>query len=150
MSPRKRSPHFAGEPYTSWQAAVHLGRSKRWVTQQAARGRFLGAVCDSRGWTLPADAVESDPSPRRTSETPLGMSVAEAAELFELAPNTVSQRCRDGDLPGAIKDRGRWLIPESAVKAALRSTTEKPTPPAWWATSARSRTNGRKSVASRG
>lgn len=115
MSPRKRTAHISGESYTSWQAAQHLGRSKRWVTQQAALGRFLGAVRDGRGWSLPSDSVENDPSPRRTSATPSGLSVAQAAELLDLAPNTITQRCRRGDLPGAIKDRGRWLIPESCA-----------------------------------
>ena len=63
MSPRKRTTHIPGEPYTSWQAAQHLGRSKRWVTQQAALGRFLGAVRDGRGWSLPSDSVDNDPTP---------------------------------------------------------------------------------------
>jgi excisionase family DNA binding protein len=52
-------------------------------------------------------------------------TVEEAAEqVFHVTAHTVRQWLKDGHLQ-ATKPRGRWLIPESAIKAKLDSGSRK-------------------------
>jgi predicted site-specific integrase-resolvase len=52
------------------------------------------------------------------------MSAIEAAEKWNVSDVTVSKWCRLGYVPGAIKTRSQWLIPQNL---ALEDVSRRPT-----------------------
>jgi predicted site-specific integrase-resolvase len=56
------------------------------------------------------------------------MSAIEAAEKWNVSDVTVSKWCRLGYVPGAIKTRSQWLIPQNlALEDVSRRPTGRPT-----------------------
>jgi len=54
------------------------------------------------------------------------LTVAQFADLVGLHPETVRAAIRRGDIPATrISERGRWLIPESRMRAALLSNEDR-------------------------
>jgi Helix-turn-helix domain len=64
-------------------------------------------------------------------EAPAWMTLAEAAEHLRTSADALQKRASRGQLPGAVKDNGRWLVDRRALDADLGATvrvTEKSGP----------------------
>ena len=55
------------------------------------------------------------------------LSCADTAEKLRITVRRVQQMCKQGELPGAVKDGRTWLIPVNAVSEDLNAQ-KKPLP----------------------
>jgi hypothetical protein len=52
---------------------------------------------------------------------PVWLTLEEAAEKYRTTPGALRKRAHRGQLPGAARDEGRWLVDSRALDEALRS-----------------------------
>lgn len=53
------------------------------------------------------------------------LTIPEVAARFSVDPSLVTKWCKDGTLPNATKNKGRWAIPESDVEGYTAARSEK-------------------------
>jgi len=85
--------------------------------------------CEGRGGRVslevPAELVEliarraADLVLAQIREEPLWLTLEEAAERYRTTPGALRKRAQRGQLPGAVRDGGRWLVDCRQLDAAL-------------------------------
>jgi len=55
-------------------------------------------------------------------EAPAWLTLDEAAEHLRTSPGALRARAQRGQLPGAVKDVGRWLVDRRVLDAELHAT----------------------------
>ena len=83
------------------------------VSYAAREGRIPGAKFIDGRWYIPEN-VEA-PLNEKTSRLPRYVSVAKAAEMWDVSQRAVYKAAKDGDISGAKQIDGKWHIPEHAV-----------------------------------
>ena len=97
------------------QAAEKWGVSSTSIYRAAKAGRIPGAECVAGVlWQIPVDI--ENPMKRLTAPKPGYISVREAAEKWGVREEAVRDAAKEGRIPGAELDGGRWHIPEDAVR----------------------------------
>ena len=114
------------------EAAEKLGMRKRTLVRYCKQGKVPGAIKGKSGnWLIPANAHK--PKPEQCPESYL--SCRELAERWGMSFKTIEDYCKQGKLPGAVRERvsvigrkWRWMIPADAQKPkrALRTERRRP------------------------
>jgi hypothetical protein len=59
-------------------------------------------------------------------EAPAWMTLPEAAEHLRTSADALQKRAKREQLPGAVKDNGRWIVDRRALDADLGATVRVP------------------------